>query len=102
MSGTAIAERPEPQPAAGGRGGSSRGGKRPGVFRRFFQWLGSRPSAMALYWRQVFNELRKVIWPTRNELITYTTVVVVFVSVMTAIVSLLDIGFAKAVLHVFG
>ena len=96
-SGTAVAQRPEPQPASGGRGG-----KRPGAFGRFGRWFSSRPGAIALYWRQVINELRKVIWPTRKELITYTTVVVVFVSVMTTIVSLLDIGFAKVVLHVFG
>ncbi|MDQ1689704.1 MAG: preprotein translocase subunit SecE [Frankiaceae bacterium] len=96
-SGTAVAQRPEPQPASGGRGG-----KRPGPFRRLGRWVTSRPGATALYWRQVVNELRKVIWPTRKELITYTTVVVVFVSVMTTIVSLLDIGFAKAVLQVFG
>jgi preprotein translocase subunit SecE len=96
-TGTAVAQRPEPQPASGGRGG-----KRPGVFGRLARWLRSRPGAIALYWRQVINELRKVIWPTRKELITYTTVVVVFVSVMTTIVSLLDIGFAKVVLKVFG
>jgi preprotein translocase subunit SecE len=96
-TGTAVAPRPEPQPAAGGRGG-----KRPGGFRRLGTWISSRPGATALYWRQVIAELRKVIWPTRKELITYTTVVVVFVTVMTTIVSMLDIGFAKAVLQVFG
>ncbi|HEX6498969.1 MAG TPA: preprotein translocase subunit SecE [Micromonosporaceae bacterium] len=51
---------------------------------------------------EVFAELRKVIWPTRNELLTYTTVVVIFVAVIMAIVALLDTGFAWAVLHVFG
>jgi preprotein translocase subunit SecE len=60
------------------------------------------PARISLFYRQVIAELRKVIWPTRKELITYTTVVVVFVSVMTTIVSLLDIGFAKVVLKVFG
>lgn len=52
--------------------------------------------------REVVAELRKVIWPTRKELLTYTAVVVAFVSVMLAIVFLLDYGFAKAVLWVFG
>lgn len=51
---------------------------------------------------EVVAELRKVIWPTRNELLTYTTVVVVFVAVIMTIVALLDTGFAWAVLHVFG
>jgi len=52
--------------------------------------------------REVVAELQKVIWPTRKELITYATVVVVFVSVITTIVSLLDLGFAKVILLVFG
>ena len=47
-------------------------------------------------------ELRKVIWPTRKELVTYTTVVIVFVTIMVAIVWVLDFGFAKAVLWAFG
>jgi preprotein translocase subunit SecE len=94
---TVAEERPEPQPAGlGGRGG------RKGPIGRFADWLRSRPSASALYYRQVVAELRKVIWPTRKELITYTSVVIVFVVVVTTIVALLDIVFAKAVLQVFG
>jgi len=52
--------------------------------------------------REVVAELRKVIWPTRKELITYTAVVIVFVSIMLTVVGLLDYGFAKVVLWVFG
>jgi preprotein translocase subunit SecE len=52
--------------------------------------------------REVVAELRKVIWPTRKELTTYTVVVVVFVIIMLAIVGGLDYGFAKLVLWSFG
>ncbi|HEV8567964.1 MAG TPA: preprotein translocase subunit SecE [Actinoplanes sp.] len=52
--------------------------------------------------REIIAELRKVIWPTRKELLTYTGVVIAFVAVVTAIVALLDYGFAKAVLFSFG
>jgi preprotein translocase subunit SecE len=52
--------------------------------------------------REVFAELRKVIWPTRKELLTYTVVVVFFVAVMLAIIGLLDVAFARAMLWVFG
>jgi preprotein translocase subunit SecE len=52
--------------------------------------------------REVVAELGKVIWPTRKELITYTSVVIVFVSIMVALVAGLDILFAKVVLLVFG
>ena len=47
-------------------------------------------------------ELRKVIWPTRKQLVTYTIVVLVFVSFMVALVWLLDLVFAQGVLFLFG
>ena len=75
-----------PQPAGGGRGA-----KRPGLFDR-----------LAVYNRQVVAELRKVIWPTRNELVTYTIVSIVFVTAMVALVALYDFVFTKAVLGIFG
>ncbi|MGZ6771802.1 MAG: preprotein translocase subunit SecE [Mycobacteriaceae bacterium] len=54
------------------------------------------------YLREVAAELRKVIWPTRKELITYTAVVLVFVAFMVALTSGLDLAFARGVLLVFG
>jgi preprotein translocase subunit SecE len=84
--GTATAERPDrPSTAAGGRG------SRFGPFSR-----------LALFYRQVVAELRKVIWPTRKDLVTYTSVVLVFVVAVTSIVALLDLLFTKGVLWVFG
>ena len=56
----------------------------------------------ALFYRQVVAELRKVIWPTRNEMATYTVVVMVFVIVMTGIVFGLDFLFQKGVMSLFG
>lgn len=56
----------------------------------------------ALFTRQVVAELRKVIWPTRNELVTYTVVALVFVVVMSAIVLGLDTGFTKLMFWFFG
>lgn len=74
--------------AAGSRGGDGRG-------------KGGRTTP-PVFFRQVVAELRKVIWPTRRELITYTTVALVFVLIMVGIVSLLDYGFTKLVLALFG
>jgi preprotein translocase subunit SecE len=54
------------------------------------------------FFREIVSELRKVIWPTRKELLTYTGVVIVFVTIMTAIVALLDYGFGKGLLFLFG
>jgi preprotein translocase subunit SecE len=56
----------------------------------------------ALFLRQVIAELRKVIWPTRKELVTYTTVAIVFILVMVGLVSGLDTGFAYLVTKIFG
>jgi preprotein translocase subunit SecE len=57
---------------------------------------------VARFIREVVAELRKVIWPTRKELLTYTAVVVAFVAMMLTIVAGLDYAFAKGVLWVFG
>ena len=51
-----------------GRSGADGKGDKQGLFAR-----------MGLFYRQVVAELRKVIWPTRSELVTYTVVVMFFV-----------------------
>jgi preprotein translocase subunit SecE len=56
----------------------------------------------ALFIRQVVAELRKVIWPTRNELATYTAAALVFIVIMSAIVLSLDYGFTKLMFWFFG
>ncbi|WBU36947.1 preprotein translocase subunit SecE [Homoserinibacter sp. YIM 151385] len=57
---------------------------------------------IALFIRQVFAELRKVVTPTRKELFSYTAVVLVFVVIMMAIVTGLDYGFGWLISWVFG
>nr|WP_240918545.1 preprotein translocase subunit SecE [Rhodococcus sp. 14C212] len=57
---------------------------------------------MRRFFREVLAELRKVIWPNRKQLVTYTTVVVVFVTVMTALIFGLDLAFVKGVSWLFG
>jgi len=59
-------------------------------------------SRLARFGREVISEMRKVLWPSRKELTTYTIVVIVFVVIMVALVAGLDIGFAKLVLWLFG
>ena len=84
---TQTSERtPAPSPSGGGRGA-----KRP-----------SRATRIATYNRQVVAELRKVIWPTRNELVTYTIVCLVFVTFMVIFVTSLDYGFTKLIFALFG
>jgi preprotein translocase subunit SecE len=51
--------------------------------------------------REVQIELRRVIWPTRQEVITYSIVVLVVVVILTGVVFVMDLGFAKAVFQLF-
>ena len=77
-------------PAVRGRGdrsGSSQADKRTGP---------------VTFYRQIVAELRKVVWPTRDELVTYFFVVMAFVLFMIALVSLLDLGLGKLAFEVFG
>jgi preprotein translocase subunit SecE len=57
---------------------------------------------IALFIRQVFQELRKVVTPTRQELLKFTGVVLGFVVVMMALVYGLDLLFTWIVQVVFG
>jgi preprotein translocase subunit SecE len=57
---------------------------------------------IALFLRQVMNELSKVVTPTRKELFTYTGVVLVFVVIVMALVAALDFVFGLGVAYVFG
>lgn len=72
-------------------GDSARREKKPNVFAR-----------IALFIRQVFAELRKVVTPTRQELGKFTAVVLGFVVVMMAIVYGLDVLFVWIMSYVFG
>jgi preprotein translocase subunit SecE len=54
------------------------------------------------YLKQVVAELRKVIWPNRKQMGTYTSVVLAFLVFMVALIGLVDLGLARLVLLVFG
>ena len=54
------------------------------------------------FYRQVIAELRKVVWPSRKQLTTYTAVVLVFVTFIIAVVSLFDLALTKITFWVFG
>jgi len=84
---------------AGGRGSRFSGGaitrpqekgEREGRFKR-----------MARFLREVRSELKKVAWPSRNEVFTYTVVVLVSVTFVTLLTFGLDYLFGKGVLTFF-
>ena len=86
--------------AASGAEGTGRSGPRPaggnqptrrGLFAR-----------VAVFVRQVVAELKKVVNPTRQELFRYTSVVLVFVGVIMAFITVVDLGAGSLVGWVFG
>ncbi|MFV0319649.1 MAG: preprotein translocase subunit SecE [Microbacterium sp.] len=72
-------------------GGGSAREKKPNFFQR-----------IVIFIRQVFAELRKVVTPTRQELIKFTVVVLIFVLIVMAFVYGLDIVFVWLAEQVFG
>lgn len=76
--------------SAGKKKKTERGGKG-NPLKRLVQFL-----------RQVVAELRKVIWPNRKEMVTYTAVVLVFVIFLVAFIAGLDVAFIKGVSWLFG
>lgn len=80
--GVALKERPE---------AASEDVRRRNPFARLLVFLG-----------EVVAEMRKVIWPTRTEMVQYTIIVLIFVVIMTAFISGIDLGFARLVLWLFG
>lgn len=58
-------------------------------------------SGLMLFIRQVVAELRKVVTPTRQELLRYFVVVLLFVVLVMSCVFVLDMGFARLVKWLF-
>lgn len=78
---TPVEEETEP----GGGAGAAKG--RPGVS----QYVG-----------EVRSELKRVHWPNRKELVSYTVVVIVALALMTAFISGVDSLFSRLVFEIFG
>jgi preprotein translocase subunit SecE len=59
----------------------------------------TKPRAFA---REVGEELRRVAWPTRPEVIAYSLVVLISVIIIGSMIYVMDAVFARAVLALFG
>jgi preprotein translocase subunit SecE len=55
----------------------------------------------ALFLREVRGELRRVAWPTRAEVVNYSTIVLFTLAILIALIFVLDYAFAKSVLFLF-
>ncbi len=77
-----AAPRPTPKPAAAAAGRKQR----------------TKPRQFV---REVIAELQKVAWPTRQEVASYSLVVLVASIVIAAIIFVMDLAFTKGILALF-
>ena len=52
---------------------------------------------IAKAFKDMWHELKKVTWPSKKDLITYSIVVVVFMVFMAIVIGLLDLGATELV-----
>jgi preprotein translocase subunit SecE len=52
--------------------------------------------------REMRGELRKVAWPSKAEVINYSVICLIFLVFITALVGIVDWGFAKSIFWLFG
>jgi preprotein translocase subunit SecE len=71
----------------------------PTTTRRAAQQEKRKRASVRQFLREVRLELKKVDWPTRKELITYTIVVLVTITVLTSFVFAIDWVFAKLIFN---
>ena len=60
--------------------------EKPNIFQRIKRWF-----------KETAGELRKVTWPTREEAIALTRIVLIVTIIMSAILGILDFIFARLV-----
>ena len=52
---------------------------------------------MPRFLTDVISELRKVVWPTREDVVYLTFVVVVITVILGAVLGLIDLGFGRLI-----
>jgi preprotein translocase subunit SecE len=75
---------------------------KPSKFQGFLKGVAAIPKRIQKSVLNTVAELKKVTWPTRQALINYTTVVVVFMVLMAIVVGLLDLGASALVSRIIG
>ena len=67
---------------------------------KFINFFKNLPANIARPFRNMWHELRKVTWPTRQDLIKYSLIVLAFLVFMGVVIGLLDLG-ATALVKLF-
>ena len=59
---------------------------------KFFSWFKNLPKRIAKPFKNMYYELKKVTWPSKEKLIAYSVIVLVFMLFMGIVIGLLDMG----------
>lgn len=59
---------------------------------KIISWFASLPKRISKPFKNMYYELKKVTWPSKEKLITYSVIVLVFMLFMGIVIGLLDMG----------
>ena len=59
---------------------------------KILSWFRNLPKRISKPFKNMYYELKKVTWPSKEKLITYSIIVLVFMLFMGVVIGLLDMG----------
>ena len=63
-----------------------------GKLSKIIAWFANLPQKIAKPFKNMYYELKKVTWPSKHKLITYSVIVLLFMLFMGVVIGLLDMG----------
>ncbi len=63
-----------------------------GTFSKILNWFKTLPARISKPFKNMYYELKKVTWPSKQKLIAYSIIVLVFMLFMGIVIGLLDMG----------
>ena len=60
--------------------------------KKVLNWFAKLPQRISKPFKDMFNELKRVTWPSKQKLISYSVIVLVFMLFMGIVIGLLDMG----------
>lgn len=70
----------------------AKGNEKPSFIKKAVNFFKNLPGKIAKPFKNMWHELRKVTWPSKKDLITYSVVVIIFMVFMAVVIGLLDMG----------
>jgi preprotein translocase, SecE subunit, bacterial len=70
--------------------------------QKVLNWFKKLPMRIARPFKHMWHELKLVSWPTKQELINNSLIVLVFIVLMGIVIGLLDIGASSLINRLIG